>query len=249
MRATDAVLESSARIAAFRASSFAFSPSRRSTSMFSRSTATFSATMPARSAATTTIQRTPPATRGRAAGRGRGRDSATGTVRALGRGRGAVRAAAVATSGVRPHGHPEPRRRGADVRGHLGGRRSHGLAGQEAKSRLVPTDADRKVGRAGATARLGGEEPLHDPVFERVEADDGDPSPRPQKLDDRRQGPFERAELVVHRDPECLEHALGGVPGRPRNSPPARLPKASVTIPATTDTGTPNANRRARSRG
>ena len=49
---------------------------------------------------------------------------------------------------------------------------------QHAKHGVPTARADREVGRTDAPARLGPEEALHDPVLERVEADDGDPASR-----------------------------------------------------------------------
>ena len=47
---------------------------------------------------------------------------------------------------------------------------------------FLPAHADREVRRAGAAVRLGPEEPLDDPVLERVEADHGDPAARRKHL-------------------------------------------------------------------
>ena len=78
--------------------------------------------------------------------------------------------------------------------------------------RLLPADADRKLGRARAALRAIAQEPLDDPVLERVEADDGEPAARPQHLERRRETDLERLELVVDRDPQRLEDALRGMP-------------------------------------
>src|ERR1051325_3119902 len=95
----------------------------------------------------------------------------------------------------------------ARVGGDLLLRRPDRAARPGAQRRLVAAHADREVGRARAPALLGAEEPLRDPVFERVEADHGEPSPRPQQLQRGGQRGLERAELVVHGDPQSLEDA------------------------------------------
>ena len=79
---------------------------------------------------------------------------------------------------------------------------------------LAAADADREVRRADAPARALGEEALHAPVLERVEGDRGEPAAGAQQIPGRRQRALERAELVVHGDPDRLEHALGGMPAR-----------------------------------
>ena len=60
----------------------------------------------------------------------------------------------------------------------------------------MAADADGEVGRAGAAALALAEEPLHDPVLERVEGDDREPAARPQHLERRRERACERVELV-----------------------------------------------------
>src|SRR5882724_8565994 len=54
-----------------------------------------------------------------------------------------------------------------------------------------------------------------------MEADHREPAPGPQHRECGGQRGLERAELVVHRNPQRLEHALGGMPvaeaGRSRN--------------------------------
>ena len=147
--------------------------------MFSRRTATFMKTTPASSAPMTTIQTTPLGDARPALGRGRGR------------GRGAP--------GAR---RPRPRRlrcdrrhystfsatrsraeRGARVHRRLAGARPDRPRREDAHHRLVATDADREVGRARAAARLLPEPVLDDPVLQRVEADHGETTTRPEHLD------------------------------------------------------------------
>ena len=75
----------------------------------------------------------------------------------------------------------------------------------------MTADADGEVRRTHAAARLVAHEPLHDPVLERVEGDDGEPAARskhPHRIRKRR---LERAELVVHGDPQSLEDTPGGM--------------------------------------
>src|SRR5687768_15995489 len=182
--------------------------------MLSPSTATFSATMPASSTATITIQSTPPATRGRAAGRERERGRAAGWAVRLGARliRGSARAAADDTLGLRLHRNAEPARCRANVDCHLGRCRANGFLRHQTNSRFLSAHAHREIGRAGATARLASEEALHDPIFERVEADDSDAPAWPQHAQDRREGPLQRAEFVVDLDPKGLEDPPGRMP-------------------------------------
>ena len=56
------------------------------------------------------------------------------------------------------------------------------------------------------------EEPLDDPVLERVEADDGDPAAWCKHLERCGQGGLESAKLVVDGDPERLEDPPGRMP-------------------------------------
>ena len=62
---------------------------------------------------------------------------------------------------------------------------------------------------------------LDDAVLQRVEADHGESTTRPEHLDGGRERVFERVQLLVHRDPQSLENALGRValtePGGSRN--------------------------------
>src|SRR4029453_10846944 len=83
-----------------------------------------------------------------------------------------------------------------------------GLRREDARIGLFAADADRKLRRARASLCAIAEEPLHDPVLERVEADDGDPAARAQHLERRREPGLERLELVVHLDPQRLEDTL-----------------------------------------
>src|SRR4029078_3314105 len=67
-------------------------------------------------------------------------------------------------------------RRGARVRSELRVTGPDGTPLQRAELGLVAEDADREGGRAGAAALPLAQEPLHDPVLERVEGDDGEPA-------------------------------------------------------------------------
>src|SRR4029077_8300146 len=55
-------------------------------------------------------------------------------------------------------------------------------------------------------------EALHDPVFERVERDDGEAAPRPEHLERGRERALERVELAVDGDAERLEDPLRRMP-------------------------------------
>ena len=172
---------------------------------FSCSTATLTATTPASRTATRTIQTTPP----------------------NGRGLGAARATAspprprdrrrLDACGSGPAGHQTftaARSLAEAARGFSSSSRALGpdrLARQVAQHGLVAAVADRELRRAGAAAGLGAEVLLDDPVLERVEADDGDAASGPEHPHRRRERCFERAELVVDRDPQRLEDTLGGM--------------------------------------
>src|SRR3954452_20109550 len=175
---------------------------------FTRRTATFSATTPASRTATSTIQTTPPATPRRACGRRFGADFGRGRER--GRGAGSAGAASLqeAMALLLAPGldrGAQPRRRGARVRRQLCRRRLDRPARERPQLRLVPADADREVGRAGTALLARAQEALHDPVLERVEADHGEAAAGAQHLERLGQRGFERAELVVHGDPQRLE--------------------------------------------
>src|SRR5712691_4894349 len=104
--------------------------------------------------------------------------------------------------------HAQLRRRRAGVLRHFV------VAGPErpprhgTEQRRPSADADREVRRAGAPALAVAHERLHDPVFERVEADHREASSRPEHLQGRRQRALERSELVVDGDAQRLEDAL-----------------------------------------
>jgi hypothetical protein len=150
------------------------------------------------------IQTTPPATLGRACAR------AARRCRGRGRGSGAGARRGFAGAYASPYldRRPKLRRGRARVLGGLLRRRAHGFARQETHRGLVPADADGKLGRARAPAYLGGEKPLDHPVFERVEADDGEPTAGPEHRERRRKRALERVELFVHGDPQRLKDAL-----------------------------------------
>jgi hypothetical protein len=50
---------------------------------------------------------------------------------------------------------------------------------------------------------------LHDPIFERMEADDGKSAPGLQKADPGLHGTFEFRQFIVHRNPNCLKTQRG----------------------------------------
>src|SRR5215208_7730513 len=103
---------------------------------------------------------------------------------------------------------PQPRRGGAGVGGELARTRAERAASQLSDDRFVTTGADREVRRADAPARLVAQEPLNDPILERVKADDGEASAATQHPHGVRQCGLEEPELVVDGDAECLEHPL-----------------------------------------
>src|SRR5436305_636476 len=80
--------------------------------------------------------------------------------------------------------------------------------------RRASADAERQLGRADATPRAVGEEPLDAPVLERVERDRAEPAPLVQYRPGERQRPLDLVELVVDRDAQGLEGALGRVASR-----------------------------------
>src|SRR6266540_2468512 len=98
----------------------------------------------------------------------------------------------------------------ARARGLLRGRADR-LARDQPERRLTAAHAHREVWRADAPPRLCGEEALDDPVLEGVEADDGDPAPRPEHPDGGGQRPLERVELVVDSNSQSLEDTLRGM--------------------------------------
>src|SRR5919198_1507150 len=192
MRGDAAASDSCEASACFSARSRVRSTLSLSSCTFSLSTATLSATTPASRIATNTIQTTPPATPRRACGfRFR-----AGARRRCRRGL---------------DGGAQPGRGGARVGGDFLRCRPDRPARLGTQRRLVPADADGEVRRAGATALLRAEEPLHDPVLERVEADHGEAPARPEQLQGGRQCGFQRAELIVHGDPQRLEDTFGGM--------------------------------------
>src|SRR5436190_1416354 len=108
-------------------------------------------------------------------------------------------------------GHAQLARRRARVGRHLARRGCDSAARDELGLRSPPANANGEVGRAHAATRAIGEIALHAAVLQRVERDSGEPTAFAQQVPGGRQPPVERAELVVHRDADGLEHALGGV--------------------------------------
>src|SRR5918994_3676436 len=107
-------------------------------------------------------------------------------------------AARSTTSGA--NRRPQPRRTGARVVVHLARRRADELRGEDPRLRLLATHADRELRRARTAAGAVAQEALHDPVLERMEADDRQPSAGTQHLERRREPDLERLELVVDLD-------------------------------------------------
>src|SRR6266496_513547 len=106
------------------------------------------------------------------------------------------------------YSHTKPCRRRTRIRRGLPSTRTDRLARKRAQLGLLPADADREVGRAIAPALEVAHESLDEPVFERMEADDGEPSARSQHREGGRQCSLERPELVVDGDAQRLEDAL-----------------------------------------
>src|SRR6185503_17038262 len=77
--------------------------------------------------------------------------------------------------------------------------------------RLASTRADWQVGRTDTASRGLPEALLHHAILERVEADDGDAAARGGQLEGQLEALSELLELVVDRDPQRLERALGRV--------------------------------------
>ena len=173
------------------------------------------------------LQRARSARRGRGAGAGRGdgprRGPETrGCGRGARRGRGCDAACARGVRWRRPSGRDllvvslrAARRRADFARGLAAtspGVGRDGAAEDGLGLGRAPAAADRQVGRADAAARAVGEEALDAPVLERVEGDRGEPAAGAQQLPRQRQRGVELVELVVDRDPDRLEGALGRVP-------------------------------------
>src|SRR5204862_6039878 len=76
---------------------------------------------------------------------------------------------------------------------------------------LPAADADGKLRRTDAAPRPVAEKALHATVLERVEGDQRQPAALAQDVPRRRERAVERGELVVHRDPQCLEGPLCGM--------------------------------------
>ena len=76
---------------------------------------------------------------------------------------------------------------------------------------LVSADADRHLRRADAAPPLRRDEPLDDPVLERVVAEDDEPATGPEEIHGRGEARLERLELLVDRDAQRLEHAGRGM--------------------------------------
>ena len=86
-------------------------------------------------------------------------------------------------------GGPQAGAPGSGVGGDLGVGRGQRRAGDEPQARVPAAHADRQLGRADAAAPLGLEEPLDDPVLERVVAQDDEPAARAGGGRGRRRGP------------------------------------------------------------
>src|SRR5258706_8141862 len=129
-------------------------------------------------------------------------------------------------SGGDPLGGTQARAPSPGVGGDLRRRGDDPLGDDEPKPRAPATDADRRLGRAGAAATLGLEEPLDDPVLEGVVAEDDQPATGAKEVERGREPLLERGELLVHGDAQGLEHPSGGM------EPPAARGAAPRPPPA-----------------
>src|SRR5689334_2853548 len=80
---------------------------------------------------------------------------------------------------------------------------------QNAQPGNAAADASRKLRRTDAALFLGLEVTLDDAIFQRVEADNGDPPSRPQDLQRGGERRLQAAKLIVHRDTQRLERPRG----------------------------------------
>src|SRR3954471_14560102 len=106
-----------------------------------------------------------------------------------------------------------PGRPGARIGGHLARGRGDRATGQELGLGNATAGAHRQVRRADAPLRAVREEALHASVFKGVERNPCKPAADAQELPRRGQRRVELGELVVHRDADRLEDALGRVAG------------------------------------
>ncbi len=102
-------------------------------------------------------------------------------------------------------GCTQTRAPGSRVGGDLGVGRRDRWPGDETEARIASADADRQLGRADAAATLGLEEPLDDPVLERVVAEDDEAAPGSEEVEGGCQTGRQRVELLVDGDPQRLE--------------------------------------------
>ena len=151
------------------------------------------------------------AARDRARTRGAGRAArAVEAARACGgRGRARERASCAHLLVGELAGGAQAGRLRARVVGDLARRRRDRAAEHELGLRRPAAAADGQVGRADAAARAVGEEALDAAVLERVERDRGEPAADAQQVPRARERLVELAQLVVDRDPDRLERALG----------------------------------------
>src|SRR3954452_22173905 len=86
------------------------------------------------------------------------------------------------SSGGESLGCPQAGAPSARICGDLRRARRQGRPGHHSEPRVAPTDADRELRRTDAAAALRGDEPLDDPILERVVAEDDEPAARPQEV-------------------------------------------------------------------
>src|SRR5262249_42805189 len=150
-----------------------------SRSRFSRSTARFTKTTPARTTALITIQAIARCERARRWARLL--DAGPGCVLGRARVRRGV-ATAAARGSAKLHRRAEPCGLRARVAGDLCGRRPDRATRRRAQRRARAARADRELGRARAPVLLVAQEALDDSVLQRVERDDRELAARPEHL-------------------------------------------------------------------
>ena len=200
--------------------------------MLSPSTATFSATIPARSTATRTIQTTAPATRGRATLDGAVSGSTVSALKRRGGDeRGSARAAALAIarppSSRRPAGGPTRTGRWPRPRPARAARPSARRARAAAPCRR------RRPGKSGGHVQpfaWAAKNRLTIRSSREWKLITATRPPGRRSLEHRRQRPLQRAELVVDGDSEGLEDPLRG--GGRRRSGAARGSRTGSSRPA-----------------
>src|SRR5260221_4561474 len=125
-------------------------------------------------------------------------------------------------SGGDPLGGTQARAPSPGVGGDLRRRGDDSLWDDEPKPRAPAADTDRRLGRARAAAALGLEEPLDDPILERVVAQDDQPATGAEEVERGREPLLERGQFLVHGDAQGLEDPGRGVDPTPAGGPAGR---------------------------